>query len=430
MDLLKLYNDSETVIVQDDVEITAGELNRLSNNIAGYILDNFKDEEIIGVISDNNVYGLILAVGVALAGKNVLPLSTINSGITNDYLISQTNCNAFVGYGTDLDHSDIKNITSIKDFTSDKTPGSFVVSSTGSTGIPKVNVDNALRLSTDHIYGELNLIYSKMPGVNKKVFYSAPLMSGLTVYLSMIAIKIIPYLTNKIPSTELMHEIISKNEIDICTGRPTIIERFINQGLDSMAGAKVLISSGAPLAEKHIDYCRDKLGIKHMLDFYSTTESGTLAVRDAIYENKFSLYPHVYIFDVSQDGFKVTTDYVNGYYKDGIFYKSSYRFVDDVVEHIGNKIMPLGRIVRKSKVNGFSISPVFIKEAFVRIKGVIDCNVKIKQTQASSDIITVEYTGVEYSSSDIIKELSNSLPFYSIPKEIKYIPLEKWGLTK
>jgi acyl-CoA synthetase (AMP-forming)/AMP-acid ligase II len=98
VDLLKLYNESETVIVQDDVVITAGELNRLSNNIAGYILDKFKDEEIIGVISDNNVYGLILAVGVALAGKNVLPLSTINSGITNDYLISQTNCNAFVGY--------------------------------------------------------------------------------------------------------------------------------------------------------------------------------------------------------------------------------------------------------------------------------------------------------------------------------------------
>lgn len=430
MKLLQLYKNKDVVIVQDDIVINAREFKNICNKIAGYVSTEFEHSSVIGVISDNDVYGLFLAVGAALAGKDVLPLATFNQGLVNEYLIDQTGCKSFIGYGTDLDHSNKEKINNLKNYKPNLKPGNFIVSSTGSTGIPKISSHNLLDVSKKYLQDVSNLVYSKMPELDKRAFYSAPLMGGLTVYLSMISIKFIPYLTNKRPSTEVINEIILKNKLDVCTGRPTLLERFMNEEVKSLYGVKALISSGAPLSESQIEYCQNYLGIKYILDFYATTEAGTIAVRDAIKEKTFSQYPENEIFEIQDDGFRIKNTSIRGSYSNGIFYALKSRYIDDEIMHFGNQIKLLGRSSKKIKVNGFSVPMALIIQAANNIPGIIDCRLNIEPSESSSDIIVLRYTGREYDTKEFKSLLEEKLPFYAVPKKISYISIEEWGVSK
>ena len=430
MEILKLYEDKDLVIVQDDIKINAGEFKSICNKIAGYVVDKFKNEKVIGVISDNDVYGLLLAVGAACAGKDVLPLSTFNQGLVNEYLIKQTGCKSFIGYGTDLDHSNKEKIHNLKNYKLNYDYGNFIVSSTGSTGIPKISCHNMLDVSPEYLTNLSELLSSKIPNMDKKIFYSAPLMGGITVYLSMISVKFIPYLTNQRPSTNLINEMIAKNNLKICSGRPTLIERFINEDIQSLYGAEALISSGAPLSEKQIEYCQNVLGIKYILDLYATTEAGTIGARDAIREKTFSILPETSVFDIDSNGFKIKNTSIRGSYSDKNFYSMQSRYIDDEINYFDNQIKLVGRASKKIKVSGFSVPMELIKQAVENIPGIVGYRLSIEASESSSDLIALKYTGKKYKDDEIISMLKQKLPFYSIPKKIYYIPADRWGITK
>ena len=151
MNFLSVFSPEDTVIIQDDLHITAEEFQSISKKVAGYVSEKFQSDEIIGVKSDNSVYGLMLAVGASLAGKHVLPLSKMNDGQLNDYAIEETNCQSFIGYGTDLDHSDISKIENLPEFEPEQAPGDFIFLSSGSTGKPKIHLNNCINMDKQEI---------------------------------------------------------------------------------------------------------------------------------------------------------------------------------------------------------------------------------------------------------------------------------------
>jgi acyl-coenzyme A synthetase/AMP-(fatty) acid ligase len=172
------------------------------------------------------------------------------------------------------------------------------------------------------------------------------------------------------------------------------------------------------------------MGIKRILDFYATTESGAIGVRDAVKENDFELFPEIKIKSYTEDGAVFESKQIIGFWDNKKFKKTSIRFIDDVLQHNNNRIKLLGRKSKKIKVNGFSVPSELVKQSVLKLSGIKDCKLVSEGNKNSSDILKLEYTGEELNSDEILKKISNDLPFYCIPKKIQYTPEYYWGMTK
>jgi acyl-CoA synthetase (AMP-forming)/AMP-acid ligase II len=428
MNVLDSFSHDDVIITQDDLKITKSFFEKYSDYIASLIDDKFPFNSVIGVKSDNNALGLALIIGVIKSGRNALPLSSFNDGPVNDYLISNTSCEAFIGYGTEIDHSII---VDFKDVDYKNTVyGGVIGASSGSTGIPKITLSTPVYESSNDVLKSRDMVISRIGDEYKKVFYSPPMMSGCMVYFYMWLYGISIYCTNQRPSTELINKIVSENNIKMISLRPTMIDRLISEGVNSMSGAEVIVTSGAPITDSQIEYCSRLLGIKHILDFYATTEAGVIAVRDAIAEKDFELFPEIQIKSYTENGVVFDNKQIMGFWDDKNFKQTNIRFVDDVIEYADNKIKLLGRKSKKIKVSGFSVPSELVRQSVLKVSGVRDCKVFAEGDKNSSDILTLEYTGHNLTSGEILNAISNDLPFYCIPKKIQYVPQDYWGLTK
>ena len=426
--ILQNFNNEDIIITQDDLKLTKKFFEKYSDYISYLVQNTIPEDAVVGIKSDNNALGLALIIGVIKSGRNALPLSLFNEGPVNDYLISNTGCEHFIGYGTDIDHSIITNFEEV-DF-NNTNYGGVIGSSSGSTGLPKITLSTPVYESSDDIIKSRNMIISRIGEGYNKVFYSPPMMSGCMVYFYMWLYGISIYATNQRPSTELINKIISENNIKMISLRPTMIDRLISEGANSISNAEIIVTSGAPITETQIDYCSRLLGIKHILDFYATTEAGVLAVRDATLEKEFELFPEIAIKSYSEDGVVFDNKQIIGFWDDKKFKKTNIRFVDDVVECQDNRIKLLGRKSKKIKVSGFSVPSELVRQSALKVSGIKDCKVFAEGDKNSSDILKLEYTGQNLDSNKIIDAISNDLPFYCIPKKIQYTPQDYWGITK
>jgi len=130
--LFPAFSPDEVVLTQDSESLTLAELESLSFKVASYVADRFKDETVVGVRSDNAILGLPLALGVALAGKHFIPQATVNDGNVNGFISSVSGCKAFIGYGTDFDHSDKSLLDNLSEYREAEKFGSFAQLSSGS----------------------------------------------------------------------------------------------------------------------------------------------------------------------------------------------------------------------------------------------------------------------------------------------------------
>lgn len=431
MELLQLFSPKDVVIIQDDIFITAEEFSSASYKVAGYVAKNFPDSKVIGIRSDNSVYGLFLACGAGLAGKHVLPLSTLNDGTLNDYAIKNTGCTDFIGYGTSLDHSDIKNILNLPDFETDVTPGDYVFLSSGSTGKPKIHLNNLLKCDEGVPKARSDVYFSKSITKNNKAFYAAPVMTGIGSYLSFMNIGLVPVYTAGPPATEAMLNLIEKYEVEASTGRPALLDRFALHGSTDFGGVKTLISAGDFLTEDNIEFVTEKMNIQNIIDCYNCSETGVIGVREALTEDEFTLMDDVVISEITDFDFEVKSMSTAGMFINSEVVRMSTKRVDDVVELNGNKLKLVGRSIKKIKVNGFSVSPAIVATAALQIAEINDCTVKVDTEKIdSSNVIVLEYTGKKCEDAYILENLKKKLPSYSLPKKIKYIPVDMWGVIK
>jgi acyl-coenzyme A synthetase/AMP-(fatty) acid ligase len=431
MELLQLFNPTDTVIIQDDISLTAEEFSNASYKVAGYVAKNFPDSKVIGVRSDNSVYGLFLACGAGLAGKHVLPLSTLNDGTLNDYAIKNTGCTDFIGYDTDLDHSDVKNIFNLPDFETDATPGDYVFLSSGSTGKPKIHLNNLLQWDEGVPQARADLYFSKSITKSNKAFYAAPVMTGIGSYLAFMNIGLIPVYTAGPPATEAMLHLIDKYEVEASTGRPALLDRFAMYGVTDFGGVKTLVTAGDFLTEDNIKFVTEKMNIQNIVDCYNSSETGIIGVREALTEDEFTLMNDVVISDVTDIDFEIKSMSTAGMIIDSEIVRMTTKKVDDIVELNGNKLKLIGRSVKKVKVNGFSVSPSIIATAALQIAEINDCIVKVDTEKIdSSNVIVLNYTGEKCDDAYILESLKKRLPSYSLPKKINYIPVDSWGVVK
>ena len=428
MNILNSFKDDDVVLCQDGQIITKSFFNKYVDYIADLIDKKIPSGETIGVKSDNNALGLALIIAVIKSGRNALPLSTFTEGPVNDYLITNTECKYFIGYGTEIDHSIIDTYVETE-YTPAHKYGGVIGSSSGSTGLPKITLSTPVYESIDDIMRSRNMVISRIGEGYDRVFYSPPMMSGCMVYFYMMLYGISIYCTNQRPTTELINDIVSKNNIKMISLRPTMIDRFISEKATT-AGAEVIVSSGAPITKEQVEYCRDVLGVKHILDFYATTEAGLIAVRDAISETEFETFPEIDIISHNDNGLVIKNNQILGFWDNKVLKHTHFRFVDDIIESSGTLIKLLGRKSKKIKVSGFSVPSELVRQSAMQISGIRDCKVFAEGDAKSSDILKLEYTGKNLNTQDIINAISKDLPFYCVPKKVKYTPEYYWGVAK
>jgi acyl-CoA synthetase (AMP-forming)/AMP-acid ligase II len=431
MSFLSVFSPDDIVIVQDDIEITASEFENLSSKVSGYVEEAFPEESIIGIRSDNSVYGLILAVGASLAGKNVLPLSVMNDGAINDYAIEESGCSKFIGYGTSLDHSDASRVFNLPDHEAVNTPGDFIFLSSGSTGRPKIYLNNVINLSKEVASARSELFFSKAEVESRRIFYAAPVMAGIGSYLAFMNIGMVPVYTAGRPTTETMKSLIDKNNIQISTGRPALIERFASQGISDFGSVSVLVSSGQFITENNVKYITENMGISRIIDTYNASEAGIIGMMDFLNEDSFTLIDDATVHGVFDEYFEIETASSSATIIDKKIVKEKIKKIDDIVELNGRNLKLIDRAAKKVKVSGFSVSPEMIKDAFKQIPGIVDCRVVTQASDnKSSDFIILEYMGEEQDESSLAEILAGKIPSHSIPKKFIHKAYGDWGLMK
>lgn len=410
-DALDIYNDDEIIICQDKNFLSKSEFISKCTKAKNNAYKKFKNIKNVYLVSDNSLDGLVSVIGLVAAGINVLPLNIFNNGYLNDYLISQFDDIVLVTVEDLLEDCDNFECSGIL--------GGIYTYSAGTTGFPHISLTDAFGFNKKDIDRQREMIFSKMNVSGPvKIFYSAPLMSGATVYICMLIRGLKTYLTNNIPTTSTIQNILDENNINACTGRPSIIERFMQED-QKLNGIKTFISAGAPLKTEHLDFI-ESLGAERIVDFYSTTEAGLIAVREALTEKEFDIYPGVEFHNITDKSFMVSS---------GFLYNQDLIEIDDRVIIKNNQIATLERPVKKIKSNGFSVSTNVVKTAVKDYPGVVDVKVSGCRFE-EKDSVRIDYTGEKIDENNLKKFLSQRLPFYSVPRIINFVENADWGVGK
>lgn len=428
MKILEPFASDEVVFGQDDVLLTKAEFLTLVRKTARYVDETFPDAGIVGVRGDNNIYGLALVVGVAATGRNVLPLASMMDGMANDYLIRVTKCEDFIGYGSEFDHSDPLLFLDRPEGEFASVFGGIVSSSSGSTGLPKVSLVSPFTFSAESMGETMSAVTGDLP---RKAFYSPPLMASASVFLCLTGLGFKTYLTNERPSTEVISAMAQKYGITMLSARPSMLERFMAQGVGEIPGIRALLSSGAPLTEEQLAYARESMRVEHIMDAYATTEAGLIGIRDALAGGPFEILPGVAIVSSEGDNFTVRSSFIMGLYdgEGGLEYGAD-RVIDDIVEHDGNAITPVGRKVKKVRVSGFSVPLELVNRAAGSIDGVLDFKITVASTGKASAAIKMRYTGTQEDPEVVRARLNELLPFAYAPKVVEFVSMDEWGAAR
>lgn len=428
MKILEPFASDEVVFGQDDVLLTKAEFLTLVRKTARYVDETFPDAGIVGVRGDNNIYGLALVVGVAATGRNVLPLASLMDGMANDYLIRVTKCEDFIGYGSEFDHSDPLLFLDRPEGEFASTFGGIVSSSSGSTGLPKVSLVNPFTFSAESMDETLSAVTGDLP---RKAFYSPPMMPMASIFLCMTGLGFKTYLTNERPSTEVISAMAQKHGLTMISARPSMLERFMAQGVGEIPGIKVLLSSSAPLTEEQLAYARESMHVDHIMDAYATAEGGLIGIRDALVGGPFEILPDVAVVSTDEDNFTVRSSFIMGLYdgEGGLEYGTD-RVIDDIIKHEGNTITPVGRKVKKIRVSGFSVPMELVNRAAESIDGVLDFKISVTSTGKASDAIKMRYTGTQEDPEAVRARLNELLPFAYAPKVVEFVSMDEWGASR
>jgi len=422
VDLLEVRSPHIAEII-DGWHISRGELLRWGKSTAVYVRKEFPDDEVVGVYTDNNLYGLILMLGVLMAGKTVVGLPPFMKGPLLNSAIEASGCEAFIGYGTDLDHSSPGNLLFQLGHPDDyvRVPlGNIAVFSSGTTGAPKLQSITTSFLDQDNSE-KVTEIMNDALGIagTKSIYYPAPMATTLAVHLMLIAMGHVVVS----PSKPLTHAEIVKEATDsgctVLAVRPSMIEKMMEKGITNLGTIKALMSSTGRLDPRHVAYAK-KIGVEKVVDVYSTTDLGFVGVRDSL-DKPFTLNPAVKATFESDGTWTATSPGVNGVWVNGVLEDlNGSTHLDDIVEECDGGLRLIRRSPYKVKVSGFTVVTPIVRDAILGIDGISDAVVYSSRV-GDKDTLVAEYTGRVYTDDRLTQILATSLPSYSIPKVIRNV---------
>jgi len=457
-------------LVDDQTQLTYGELSRRVNNLAAYLLRfGARPEQRIAVFLPRSANAIVVVLGILRAGAAYVPLHVSDPKARLAQIIKDAGASLVITESSIVDQlpEDVEDLVLIdmepelmgsqsaaQDMNVDLSPGNlaYIIYTSGSTGKPKgvmVQHDSVLNLLNG-----LNVdIYSQFGGRTLRVGLNAPLsFDGSVKQLVCLALGhtlyVLPETARRDPTA--LAGYIERNQLEVLDCTPSQAETLYVSGVASAADATTLLLGGEPIPEPLWRRLAGKS--QACFNMYGPTECTVDATAYRILPDTSPSLgqplstARVYILDrhlravppgvagqICIGGISVARGY------DGRADLTSERFVPDpFASEKGSrmylsgdsaryspdgKIEYLGRIDRQVKVRGFRIEPGEIESVLRSCPGVRDAAVVLREVGESGNCLVayVVTTGEAIDIGQVNKYTHMKLPDYMVPTVVNVI---------
>ncbi len=458
--------ENKVALIYQEQQLTYGELNRRSNQLAHLLLEKAKDENLIGLLLNGGIETIIGILGVMKAGKAYVPIDPAypekrvnfllrNSGIAT-LLTNQSQCKPeinqtiFLKDCSGFSHKNPEVVTSLADLI-------YMIYTSGTTGLPK-------GVPISHL-GILNYAWSKID--QQKITNEDVALQLMSFSFDGFGCEAFPtlltggtlVLVDKLSDMDLeeIGNVISSNQVTRFMIVPSTLKLILDHlETEDFKNLKVISLGGEkPDHELLSKLVQLKTGLR-LFNEYGPTEnsiastSGTLIIQipenigrptgngiAAILDDSGNLVPAGIPGELSVGGPGLTSGYFQNpeltaskFFTSPLFPETRLYRTGDLAkwDNKGN-IHFLGRSDDQVKVNGVRIELEEVRQTLLNYPGINDCLILNRGSSLEAIIQKVKdqfITNVE----DISSFLVEHLPHYMIPatfRTIDHFPVTTHG---
>lgn len=457
---------NKTAVEFGDESMTYDELNKLSNQIAYYLIDQgVTSNEYIAVDATRSIYTIANILGILKAGAAYVPIDPEYPQNRVDYILHNSNCKVFISH--DIHHqgtinkypeTNICNIKSLDDI-------AYVIYTSGSTGNPKgVVIKHSAFINT---VLDINDMFDV--GQNDKILGISSLCFDLSVYdvFGALTTGATLVLIEDQRNIDDLLTIVNEKQITFWNSVPAIMDllvklitrknnnddetKYINNTL------RVVLLSGDWIPLDLPDTIKTYFPSSKVISLGGATEASIWSIYYPIEDIKQNwksipygyplrnqkMYVLNYEYNICPSGVRgeifiggigVAEGYINDMEKTerafiehpqlGRIYKTG----DHGIFHEEGYIEFLGRIDNQVKIHGYRIEIGEIESQILKINFIENCIVAVKQDTSKNSYLCAYYVtktddGAFTYEQEIRKQLIAHLPTYMIPKH--FIKLDK-----
>ncbi len=446
-------------LVFKDKQITYGQLEAVSNQLAHFLLSNYEINkgDFIGIMIDRSEWSIISLLAVLKTASTYVPLDVNYPKERIDFMQADTNCELIITSNIItqfIDHQE-NYPTTIPEITLSNKDLAYVMYTSGSTGKPKgvmVEQKSIVRLvkSTNYFnFTTENAILStgsfSFDATTFEFFGS--LLNGAKLVMTS---------TDTLMDLDLLKNEIVGNSIDVMWFTSGWLNQIVDTDITVFTNLKTLLVGGDKLSPSHIKQLRDVYPSLEIINGYGPTENTTFSLTYTINEVTGDLpigFPisnsHVYILDQFQQlvpkgvcgelylgGDGLSRGYLNrpNLTKEK-FVANPFKF-DEVLYRTGDlgrwnnngSIDFQGRTDNQVKINGHRIELGEIESIIATNTAVSAITILAEQTGAEEKQLIAYFTAEDgFTEKDLRSFLKEVVPSYMIPNTFQ--KLEVFPLT-
>ena len=471
-------NKEKIALKFKEKEITYKELDEMSNLVSGYILNKYKNENIIAIAMKKGIEQIVSIIGILKAGKTYLPIDLSYPDERIKYILDNSNVKAIIS--TKLISGKIKeinkniNIAIYEDIKDEKYVISqnipkyaYAMYTSGSTGNPKGNLIK-IEAATNLINWQIKQS-SKTQGKNCITLQLAPIsfdVSFQEIFSTLcIGGKLIIIDEETRIDFKKVLNIIYKEKVSRVFMPPVYLNEIANIKLQGSNNLREIIVAGEQLkiTEKIKEFFRNNKNCV-LVNQYGPTEthvvtSYTLSKNVDDWETfppigKEISNVKIYILDenlTEVEEMQWGELYISGICITGSYMNNSEETKKRYIPYNGTTIYKTGDICRRNKdgnieyssraddqikIRGFRVELQEIEKTVLKNEKVKDCAVVAVDSKFNTKILKCfvslkkEENDIKNYTKNLKQELINQLPEYMIPKQIivlKELPLNPNG---
>ncbi|MDC8104560.1 amino acid adenylation domain-containing protein [Chryseobacterium sp. B21-037] len=465
---LDLFNEKtlefpdKVAIADENFSLSYTETNKISTQIADYLLHHHNDEKTVAVLLNRSAYMICVLLGIMKAGKAYIPLDPEFPVQRLQYILQDSKAQLLISEeNISLNLTDIESIL-VSDIVNKSlcnkevyvtpTDTAYIIYTSGSTGNPKgVEIGHA---------SLLNLLesISEKPGIDDQdTMYSVttysfdisilefftPLINGATLYIASEKTLRDPVAT--------IQEIVEVKP-SVIQATPSFFKRLLSVGWEPDSELKIMCGGDLinnDLIEELLASCKELWNMYGPTEttIWSSTkkiESGTLPqnIGQPIKETSFyildtdlNLLPVNTVGDIYIGGKGIAKGYYNNedlslerfiknpFRKEELMYKTG-----DVGKwNEQGEILFFGRSDNQVKVKGYRIELGDIENHLNTVENIEDSVVVAKEVEGENQLIAYLKTHAPIEISSLYEKLHEKLPYYMVPQFI--FPIEEFPLT-
>ncbi len=459
-----------TALVFKDKKITYSDLDKLANQLAHYLIENYevKPDDLIGVMLNRSEWSIISLLGILKAGAAYVPIDPEDPSSRKDFIINDASLKVLITevnfihdiyyytgniFSIDVEFEPANHSAGKLSVESTPENLAYVIYTSGSTGKPKGAMITS-RAVVDYSFGVINKTNIKECASFGLVSTTSADLGNTVIYPSLL-------------TGGTLHVIAKEDIIDVDKMREFNLDcikmtpshwKALQTDNRSFTPNKCLILGGEPFSEEILKYVKLSNNNCEVFNHYGPTETtigklikhvdrnqstARVPLGRPIGDNKvYILNPNQQLCPVGLPG-EICISGVGvakGYLKQNEL--TEVKFVNnpfavgqrlyrtgDLGKWLPNgEVVFIGRIDEQVKIRGYRIELEEVKLALLKLDGIEDAVVTARENQNNEkELVAYIVTKSDQNTNDLRYMLRRFLPEYMIP--VYYVALEAIPLT-